>query len=84
MEDNSDNVDCDSLQLKDTTDTLQSRLENTEAKLRAVEHDHSMDLETALIKLEEVCLSTWLFININLLTVSRAQYSTNFIKLYKK
>ena len=56
MEDNSDN-DCDSLQLKDTTDTLQSRLENTEAKLRAVEHDHSMDLETALIKLEEVCLS---------------------------
>lgn len=57
MGDNSDNVDYDSLQLKDTTDTLQSRLENTEAKLRAVEHDHSMDLETALIKLEEVCLS---------------------------
>lgn len=47
-------VDLDLLQLKDTTDTLQSRLENTEAKLRAVEHDHSMDLETALIKLEEV------------------------------
>jgi len=40
-------------QLKDTTDNLQSRLESTEAKLRAVEHDHSMDLETALIKLEE-------------------------------
>ena len=42
------------LQLKETTDTLQSRLENTEAKLRAVELDHSMDIDTALVKLEEV------------------------------
>ena len=42
------------LQLKETTDTLQSRLENTEAKLRAVELDHSMHIDTALVKLEEV------------------------------
>ena len=59
------------LQLKETTDTLQSRLENTEAKLRAVELDHSMDIDTALVKLEEVknhprsCVTTTDFIIIN-------------------
>ena len=40
--------------MKDTTDTLQMRLETTEAKLRAVEMDHSMDIDTALVKHEEV------------------------------
>ena len=31
----------------------QEKLESTESKLRMAETDHSMDLESALIKLEE-------------------------------
>ena len=31
----------------------QDRLETTESKLRMAESDHNMDLESALIKLEE-------------------------------
>ena len=36
-----------------THDSLHSRLETTEHRLRSAEADHHMDLETALIKLEE-------------------------------
>ena len=40
-------------QLASTQDHLQSRLDSTEMKLRQAETDHNIDLETALIKLEE-------------------------------
>ena len=40
-------------QLHSTQDSLNNRVEITEAKLRAVEMDHGMDIDTALVKLEE-------------------------------
>ena len=44
---------CFGYQLRSTQDTLASQLEMSQAKLREAEADHNMDLETALIKLEE-------------------------------
>ena len=41
------------LQLQTTQESFSHRLDTTEAKLRAAEADHGMDLDTALIKLEE-------------------------------
>ena len=54
------------IQLKETTDTLQTRLETTEAKLRAVEMDHSMDIDTALVKLEEVSVNILEYLKVSI------------------
>ena len=40
-------------QLRSSHDSFHARLQSTEARLKMAEDDHTMDLETALIKLEE-------------------------------
>ena len=46
-------LNCCGSQLRTTQESLSAQLDITHAKLREVEQDHNMDLETALIKLEE-------------------------------
>ena len=41
------------LQLQTTTESLSSQLESAEARLKMREEEHTSDLESALIKLEE-------------------------------
>ena len=46
-------LNCCGSQLRTTQESLSAQLDMTTAKLREAELDHNMDLETALIKLEE-------------------------------
>ena len=46
-------LNCCGSQLRTTQDSLTAQLDLTTAKLKEAELDHNMDLETALIKLEE-------------------------------
>ena len=41
------------VELQSVQDQLSTRVEDAENKLRRAEHDHNLDLESALIKLEE-------------------------------
>ena len=45
--------DATRVELQNVQDQLTSRVEDAESKLRRAEHDHNLDLESALIKLDE-------------------------------